>query len=109
MVKRAAAALAAAKTPMFVCGGGVVIANAEVELAALATLLGAAVATTVSGQGSLAEDHPLCLGVVGSNGGTPPTREALSSADLVIFVGCRAGSVTTERWRYPAQGAGDPY
>lgn len=102
--KRAAAALATAKMPVFVCGGGVVIARAEKELAALATLLGAPVATTVSGQGSLAEDHPLCLGVVGSNGGTLPTREALAQADLVVFVGCRAGSVTTERWRYPAPG-----
>jgi acetolactate synthase-1/2/3 large subunit len=103
-VKRAAAALANAKLPVFVCGGGVVIANAETELAALATLLGAPVATTVSGQGSLAEDHPLCLGVVGSNGGTLPTREALMQADLIVFVGCRAGSVTTERWRHPAPG-----
>jgi acetolactate synthase-1/2/3 large subunit len=101
---KAAKALTSAKMPMFVCGGGVVIAGAEKELAALATLLGAPVATTVSGQGSLAEDHPLCLGVVGSNGGTLPTREALAQADLVVFVGCRAGSVTTERWRYPAQG-----
>jgi acetolactate synthase-1/2/3 large subunit len=25
-------------------------------------------------------------------------------ADLVVFVGCRAGSVTTERWRHPAPG-----
>jgi acetolactate synthase-1/2/3 large subunit len=103
-IQRAAIALASARMPIFVCGGGVVIANAEEELEALATLLGAPVATTVSGQGSLAEDHPLCLGVVGSNGGTLPTREALSQADLVVFVGCRAGSVTTERWRYPAPG-----
>jgi acetolactate synthase-1/2/3 large subunit len=58
----------------------------------------------VSGHGSLADDHPLSLGVVGSNGGTLPTREALAQADLVVFVGCRAGSVTTERWRYPAPG-----
>jgi len=103
-VKRAAAALADAKLPIFVCGGGVVIAGAEKELAALAERLGAPVATTVSGQGSLPEDHPLCLGVVGSNGGTLPTREALMQADLVVFVGCRAGSVTTERWRHPAPG-----
>ena len=103
-VKRAAAALASAKLPVFVCGGGVVIAGAEKELAALATLLGAPVATTVSGQGSIAEDHPLSLGVVGSNGGTLPTRKALMQADLVVFIGCRAGSVTTERWRYPAPG-----
>jgi len=103
-IKRAAAALAAASMPIFVCGGGVVISNAQKELSELATLLGAPVATTVSGQGSLAEDHPLCLGVVGSNGGTLPTREVLSRADLVVFIGCRAGSVTTERWRYPVPG-----
>jgi acetolactate synthase I/II/III large subunit len=103
-IAKAAKLLSSARLPIFVCGGGVVIANAEGELAALAELLGAPVATTVSGQGSLPEDHPLCLGVVGSNGGTLPTREALQQADLVVFVGCRAGSVTTERWRYPAPG-----
>ena len=103
-IERAAAALAAASMPIFVCGGGIVISGAEEELASLAETLGAPVATTVSGQGSLPEDHPLCLGVVGSNGGTLPTREALAQADLVVFIGCRAGSVTTERWRYPAPG-----
>jgi acetolactate synthase-1/2/3 large subunit len=103
-IQRAAVAVGSARMPMFVCGGGVVIANAMEELDALATRLGAPVATTVSGQGSLPEDHPLCLGVVGSNGGTLPTREALSQADLVVFIGCRAGSVTTERWRHPAPG-----
>jgi acetolactate synthase-1/2/3 large subunit len=103
-LEKAADALRSASLPVFVCGGGVVIAGAEQELAALAETLGAPVATTVSGQGSLAEDHPLCLGVVGSNGGTLPTREVLMQADLVVFVGCRAGSVTTERWRHPAPG-----
>jgi len=103
-VAKAAKLLSASKLPVFVCGGGVVISGAERALAALAERIGAPVATTVSGQGSLAEDHPLCLGVVGSNGGTLPTREALAEADLVVFVGCRAGSVTTERWRYPAPG-----
>jgi len=103
-IEQAASALRSASLPVFVCGGGVVIAGAEDELAALAERLGAPVATTVSGQGSLADDHPLCLGVVGSNGGTPHTREVLAKADLVVFLGCRAGSVTTERWRYPAPG-----
>jgi len=40
--------------------------------------------------------------VVGSNGGTPETRAIVDEADVVVFVGCRAGSVTTERWRHPA-------
>jgi len=103
-IARAATLLAKAKLPIIVCGGGVIISGAEKELALLAEMLGAPVATTVSGHGSLADDHPLSLGVVGSNGGTLPTREALMKADLVVFVGCRAGSVTTERWRYPAPG-----
>src|SRR5437660_1784011 len=44
------------------------------------------------------------VGVVGSNGGTPETRAIVDGADLIIFVGCRAGSVTTERWRHPVPG-----
>jgi acetolactate synthase-1/2/3 large subunit len=35
----------------------------------------------------------------------PATRAVVEEADLVVFVSCRAGSVTTERWRYPAPGA----
>ncbi len=103
-VAAAAELLAAARSPVIICGGGVVIANAEPELQALAETLGAPVATTISGQGSIADSHPLAVGVVGSNGGTPATRSIVERADLVMFVGCRAGSVTTERWRYPAPG-----
>jgi acetolactate synthase-1/2/3 large subunit len=36
--------------------------------------------------------------------GTLPTRGIVELADLVVFIGCRAGSVTTERWRFPAPG-----
>ena len=61
-------------------------------------------ATTISGKGSINEEHPLAVGVVGSNGGTPETRAMVDQADLIVFVGCRAGSVTTERWRHPALG-----
>jgi len=103
-IVEAAEALLSAKEPVFVCGGGPIIAGAEAEIAAIAELLEAPVASTVSGHGVIADDHPLAVGVVGSNGGTVPTRELLMGADLVCFVGCRAGSVTTERWRYPAPG-----
>ena len=70
----------------------------------LAERLSAPVATTISGKGSIDEHHPLAVGVVGSNGGTPETRAIVDQADLIIFIGCRAGSVTTERWRHPAPG-----
>ena len=103
-VEAAAHAILSAKRPLFVCGGGPVTAGAQGELRELAELLEAPVATTISGQGSIAEDHPLALGVVGSNGGTPETRALVDEADMVVFVGCRAGSVTTERWRHPAPG-----
>ncbi|HXI36802.1 MAG TPA: thiamine pyrophosphate-binding protein, partial [Burkholderiales bacterium] len=101
----AAKLLRNAKSAVFVCGGGVVISGAEAELCELAEKLSAPVATTISGKGSIDERCALSVGVVGSNGGTPETRAIVDSADLVIFVGCRAGSVTTERWRHPAPGS----
>ena len=103
-IEEAAQLLARAKNPLFICGGGVVISGAEVELQEVAEWLGAPVASTVSGHGSIGDAHPLAVGVVGSNGGTMPTRAIVELADLVVFVGCRAGSVTTERWRFPAPG-----
>jgi len=104
MVELAAKLLRSAKQPVFICGGGVVISRAESELLELAEKLSAPVATSISGKGSIDEQHALAAGVVGSNGGTPETRAVVDAADLVLFVGCRAGSVTTERWRHPAPG-----
>ena len=104
MVELAAKLLRKAKTPLFICGGGVVLAGAESELAILAENLSAAVATTISGKGSIDERCAQSVGVVGSNGGTPETRAVVDTADVIVFVGCRAGSVTTERWRHPAAG-----
>ena len=98
-------AILSAKSPLIVCGGGVVIAGAMAELMRLATRLDIPVATSISGQGSLAETHPNAVGVVGSNGGTDETWAAMEAADLVIFMGCRAGSTTTARWEAPKPGA----
>nr|WP_216859531.1 thiamine pyrophosphate-binding protein [Sulfitobacter aestuariivivens] len=98
-------AILTAKSPLIVCGGGVVIAGAWDELDRLATRLDIPVATSISGQGALAENHPNAVGVVGSNGGTGQTWEAMENADLVIFMGCRAGSTTTARWEAPKPGS----
>jgi acetolactate synthase I/II/III large subunit len=104
MVELAAKLLRKAKQPLFICGGGVVLSGAEQELLSLAEALSAPVATTISGKGSIDERCAHSVGVVGSNGGTPETRAVVDAADLIVFVGCRAGSVTTERWRHPPQG-----
>jgi acetolactate synthase-1/2/3 large subunit len=104
LVELAAKVLRKAKQPLFICGGGVVLSGAESELLELAEKLAAPVATTISGKGSIDERCAQSAGVVGSNGGTPETRAVVDAADVIVFVGCRAGSVTTERWRHPAPG-----
>jgi acetolactate synthase I/II/III large subunit len=102
-IEAAGDAILQARAPIFVCGGGVITAGAMAALEKVATLLGAPVCTTVSGKGSLSERHPLCAGVVGSNGGVVATREVVQQADLVVFIGCRAGSTTTEHWKNPSR------
>ena len=103
-IEEAAAILAKAQNAIAICGGGPLLSGGEAALARLARALDMPVATTVSGQGAIAETDPLALGVVGSNGGIPATRAEVDAADVVLFIGCRAGSVTTERWRSPAKG-----
>jgi acetolactate synthase-1/2/3 large subunit len=103
-VERAADKLVAARAPVIVCGGGVVTSGASEELERLATLLDAPVCTTVTGKGALPGLHPLHAGVIGTNGGTPATREVIAQADTVLFVAARAGSTTTEHWKMPARG-----
>ena len=100
-IERAVEKLVAARSPVIVCGGGIVLSGATSALETLAVSLKAPVCTTVSGKGALADTHPLNGGVVGSNGGVPATREIIKQADLVFFIGCRAGSTTTEHWKYP--------
>ena len=102
-VEKAAEKLVASRSPVIICGGGVVLSGACEALDALATTLNAPVCTTISGKGSLADTHPLNAGVIGANGGTDATREVVAGADLVLFIGCRAGSTTTEHWRFPAR------
>ncbi|MDQ7071325.1 MAG: thiamine pyrophosphate-binding protein [Rhodobacterales bacterium] len=104
-IEAAIDAILSAKNPLIICAGGLVISGAMDELDRLATRLDIPVATSISGQGSLAETHPQCLGVVGSNGGTDETWELMEAADLVVFMGCRAGSTTTSRWEAPKPGA----
>jgi len=100
-IERASKEILSAKFPVLICGGGIINSGAEQVLQNIAELLNIPVCTTVSGQGSLADTHPLNVGVVGANGGVMATREVVNSADLVFFITCRAGSTTTENWRFP--------
>jgi acetolactate synthase-1/2/3 large subunit len=104
LVAAAAEVLLRAKRPVLVCGGGTILSGACAELVRLAELLDAPVASTVSGHGTIPDNHPLAIGVVGANGGTDETRDALADADTVAFIGCRAGSTTTEHGSVPGRG-----
>ena len=87
--------------PLIICGGAILFSKAEKKFKEIVEKYNIAVASTISGKGSLEDDHQNYLGVVGSNGAVLETREVVQNADLVIFIGCRAGSVTTEKWQYP--------
>jgi acetolactate synthase-1/2/3 large subunit len=100
-VERAAALLLEANRPVIVAGGGVVTSGAWNELTELAQALGAPVGTSICGKGAIAEDHPLSLGVVGSNGRRPYANAVLEEADLTLYVGCKTDSVTTAGWTLP--------
>lgn len=104
-VAAAMEAILSARNPLIVCGGGVVISGAMGPLGQLAERLDIPVATSISGQGALADRHGQCLGVVGSNGGTDETWAVMAAADLVVFMGIRAGSTTTSRWEAPTKAA----
>jgi len=85
-VGRAADALAAARRPLIVAGGGVVSSGASASLVRLAELLGAPVLTSVEGRGSIPEDHTLALG---PNGDLARLDSVIAAADVVLAVGTR--------------------
>lgn len=103
-IEEAADLLADSRRPLVVAGGGVLIADAVAEVAALAEALDGLVATTMSGKGAIAEDHPRSVGVVGRFG-VPMANEALGEADGVVFIGSKVGQTTTLNWTLPTPGA----
>ena len=99
-IAAAADALLAAARPIVLAGGGVLASGAMEEVQELAELLGMPVATTYMGKGTLAEDHPLCLGPFGLIG-RPATNEYVMEADLALALGTRFTNVDTAGWRIP--------
>ncbi len=91
---RAAEAIRAARRPLIVAGGGVIYAEATEALREFAEATGIPVAETQAGKGSLAYDHPLSVGAVGSTGTTAANRLA-READVVLGIGTRYSDFTT--------------
>jgi acetolactate synthase-1/2/3 large subunit len=101
-IKSISKLLLESKRPLIIAGAGVIRSEAWEELQDLVELLGCPVATSISGKGAISETHSYALGVIGSNGGLAYRHEYLKSADLFFFIGCQAGSVTTNKWTLPS-------
>jgi acetolactate synthase I/II/III large subunit len=87
-VERAAALLRSARRPVIVAGGGAILAEAWVEVTALAERLGAPVVTTWNGKGAIDETHELAGLTIGDTASTCGNTLA-STADVVVSVGNR--------------------
>jgi acetolactate synthase-1/2/3 large subunit len=99
-VSQAVAALAQANRPVLVVGGGAHISGAGAQVQQLAEILNAPVVTSISGKGIVSEDHPNVFGVTGTFG-SPVARDIVKQADVAIFIGCKAGQLTTYSYRCP--------
>ncbi|HUG16290.1 MAG TPA: thiamine pyrophosphate-binding protein [Thermomicrobiales bacterium] len=105
-VNRAADIIRAARSPVIVAGGGVIISRAWDALTRFAELASIPVGTSINGKGSIAETHPLSLGVVGGNGARPYANRVVADCDVLVLVGTRTDSTTTLNWTLPKREPG---
>ncbi len=94
-----------ARRPALLTGGGALASGACREVRALAEYLRAPVTTTITGKGIMEETHRQVYGVTGSMG-NPVSNQIVAEADLVLFIGCKAGQLAT--FGYDAPKAGVP-
>ncbi|MHB1132598.1 MAG: thiamine pyrophosphate-binding protein [Chloroflexota bacterium] len=102
-IEAALAALAAATNPVIVAGGGARTSEAAAELVELAERLGIPVATSLDAKDIIPDSHPLAMGIAG-NYGRWSANQLLGEADLVFWIGSRAGGLVTDNWQAPREG-----
>lgn len=95
-IAQAAQLIAQAQKPVLYIGGGVVQARAQSLVQQLAERADLAVTSTLMALGTLAQAHPLNLGMLGMHGARA-TNLALEECDLLIAVGCRFDDRATGR------------
>ncbi|MBI4207976.1 MAG: thiamine pyrophosphate-binding protein [Betaproteobacteria bacterium] len=102
-LRDAAAALANARKPVIVAGGGVIRSGAEREVVALAEKLQIPVATSLNAKATIVDRHPLAIGVPGSYSRSC-ANNVLREADFVFFIGSHTGGQVTNNWHFPPPG-----
>jgi len=97
-IDRALSMIAAAKKPVFYCGGGVINAGhkASKSLSRLVKLTGAPITLTLMGLGAYPGSDRQFLGMLGMHG-TYEANLAMHDADLIIAVGARFDDRITGR------------
>jgi acetolactate synthase-1/2/3 large subunit len=87
-LRRAAALIDDAERPLILAGHGVLLADAEEALKALAERAQIPVVHTLLGISAISEDHPLSYGLMGMHG-WKHVNQTIQSADLLIALGMR--------------------
>lgn len=103
-LEEVAGLIASSKSPVVICGGGVIYSGAEAELDAFATRHQIPVTETQAGKSALAQSHPMNFGAAGVDG-SAAANAALSAADLVVGLGTRLQDFTTGSRALFADGA----
>ena len=89
--------LKSCERPAIIAGHGIIRDRASLILKEVAEKLGAPVATSRSGIGSLSTPHPQSVGMLGFYG-TDTARDSIKEADLILILGCALGEQTTFGW-----------
>ena len=102
-IAQAADALAKAKAPIVIAGGGVHSSDASAAMTRLMETAHLPVFTTNMGKGSVDETHPLAAGVQGAINASRSiarfTQPMLDEADVVLLVGTRTNQNGTDNWK----------
>ncbi|MEC7806332.1 MAG: thiamine pyrophosphate-binding protein [Pseudomonadota bacterium] len=102
-IRKAVDRIALSERPVIVAGAGTKMSGAYDALNKLADSMQIPVATSLAAKDAINENNPLSVGVVGTYS-RRSANQVVASADLVIFVGTRAGGMTTHFWTIPSKG-----
>ena len=87
-IKKAVAALLAAKKPVVYVGGGAIACSADKLITALVDRLNLPITNTLMGLGAIDGTHPNFLGMLGMHG-TYEANMAMHNSDLIFALGAR--------------------
>ena len=88
-IEKALTMLNAAERPLIVAGGGIINADAPSLLVEFADITGVPVVPTLMGWGTIPDDHPLMVGMVGLQTAHQYGNATLLASDFVLGIGNR--------------------